>query len=243
MHRSKHFWPLNMRKKELRMLRNGANSAIRKLRRMVLQTRLRRGKFSIVTNNCWGAHIYQELGIPYQTPFVGIFISPDSYLQLLTRLRYYLNSPLGFIPRSSEDWINEIRDRDTVRWPIGILGDGIELQFMHYRNEAEAREKWQRRLLRFTQDDDQVFVKFCDIDKPTPAQIERFDSLPWTHKVFFAARPSSEINSCMVIPCHTNRVPDGFALSKLSPRYFDTARWLMRGDGKITWWLKYLNCI
>jgi len=30
--------------------------------------------FSIISSNCVGAKIYQEFGLPYKTPFVGVFL-------------------------------------------------------------------------------------------------------------------------------------------------------------------------
>jgi uncharacterized protein (DUF1919 family) len=218
-------------------------AVIRQLRRVILRTRFGRRTFSIVTNNCWGAHVYQELGLAYQTPFVGMFISPTSYLRLLSRLRHYLQTPLAFLPTSTEDWINEARQRHSHRWPIGTLSDGVELQFMHYRSEEEAREKWQRRLLRFSGNDSELFVKFCDRDGATPVQMKVFDLMPWANKVFFTTQGDCPARCAVRIPLKEPCVPDGLALSRLSPAYFDAADWLNGGSGRITCWTRWLNCV
>jgi uncharacterized protein (DUF1919 family) len=58
-----------------------------RFRRQLLRMRVHDPEFTIVSNNCWGAHIYQNLGEPYRTPFVGLFLAPECYLRLLKRLR------------------------------------------------------------------------------------------------------------------------------------------------------------
>ena len=49
----------------------------------LLRSKVGKRCFTLISNNCWGAHIYQDLGIAYETPFVGPFLDPDSYLNLL----------------------------------------------------------------------------------------------------------------------------------------------------------------
>jgi len=39
----------------------------------ILRKRVKRFDFTIVSVDCWGSSIYQDLRIPYNTPFVGIF--------------------------------------------------------------------------------------------------------------------------------------------------------------------------
>lgn len=114
---------------------------IYRLRQRFAQRRLRGVEFSIVSNNCWGGHVYQCLGRPYLTPFVGLFLSPTAYLNLLGDFERLMAYPISFKTISDEPWINLLRDTYTHRWPIGCLGDGVEIQFMHYLTEGEASEK------------------------------------------------------------------------------------------------------
>jgi uncharacterized protein (DUF1919 family) len=37
--------------------------------------------FVIVSDNCWGAEIYQWFNRPYNTPFVGLGIYGDCYIK------------------------------------------------------------------------------------------------------------------------------------------------------------------
>src|SRR5678810_1052541 len=112
------------------------------LTRRALRARLRSRVFTVVSNNCWGAHIYQRLGQPYQTPFIGVFFAPECYLILVSRFRWFLSQPVRFLDRSRHEYINALREERKLRYPIGCLGGDVEVQFLHYAAENEAAEKW-----------------------------------------------------------------------------------------------------
>lgn len=101
---------------------------------------------------------------------------------------------IRFIPRERSRY----RDRlsSTACYPIGVIGDGIELHFLHYGTAAEAAGKWERRVRRI--DPGNMIVKFCDRDMCTPELIGEFDRLPYEYKVCFTARPYPQYRSC----CH-----------------------------------------
>jgi uncharacterized protein (DUF1919 family) len=200
-------------------------------------------KISRLFRTTVGGHIYQLLGKPYQTPFIGLFFAPNCYLTLISRLRWYLSQPVRFTRRSRHDNINELREQQGSLYPIGYLGDDIEVQFMHYKSEAEAAEKWARRVERVCRDDDRLFFKFCDRDGCTQDQLAAFDSAPIAHKVCFVSRPSPQLRHAVLIPSeHDSQVPDGLSLSRISPRYFDTAGWIMGSNGRPRWW-QPVRCI
>ena len=110
---------------------NAMNIFFRRVIVRIARTRLGCAPFSIVSNNCWGAHVYQETRIPYTTPFVGLFLSPTSYLRLLSNFGHYLEAPIDFRSESCESWINERRGSRSNKWPIGCLGGDVEVHFMH----------------------------------------------------------------------------------------------------------------
>lgn len=103
----------------------------------VPRRRLRNKEFTIICDNCWAGKVYSELGIPYQTPFVGLFIFSPDYIKLLNNLDYYLKSggqSLRFVRESKY-----IKEFDNS-YPLALLDD-IEIHFLHYQSESEAREK------------------------------------------------------------------------------------------------------
>lgn len=208
------------------------------LRRHTLRARLRTRDFTVVSNNCWGAHIYKCLGEPYRTPFVGLFLAPACYVTLVPRLRWYLGQPLRFLERSRHEHINAFREEKKLRYPIGCLGGEVEIQFLHYESETEAAGKWSRRVERMSSDDSRLFFKFCDREPCSPAQLAAFDSAPVAHKVCFVAKSSPHLRSAVWIPglCD-GQVPDGLQLSRISPKYFDAADWINGADGHPRQWV------
>lgn len=211
------------------------------LRRRFLRLRLHSRDFTIVSNNCWGAHIYQQLGKPYQTPFIGLFLAPSCYLSLVNKFRWYMQQPLRFKAKSRHDYINEYREAEGLEYPIGALGN-IEIQFLHYGSEREASQKWLRRAERVCDKDSNLFFKFCDRDGCTEEQLAAFEQAPPKNKVCFVSKPMPSLGSAVWIPSgESDQVADGLRLSQISPAYFDAAAWIRGGNGKPHWWVP-LRC-
>jgi uncharacterized protein (DUF1919 family) len=103
------------------------------------------------------------------------------------------------------------------------------VQFMHYGTEGEALSKWERRLQRMPVNPDRLFLKFDDRDGCTEGQMEFFSSLPFSNKVLFTkSRLLSKLSCAVHIPSSESTVPDGLALTRISPKYFDSAHWIGR---------------
>lgn len=181
--------------------------------------------FTVVSNNCWGAHIYQALGKPYDTPFVGLFIQPDSYLALLSDFQNLMRQPLEFVAESRSEALNLWRERDGLTYPIARLGE-VEINFLHYSGPEEASAKWTRRRDRMTHHADRLFFKFDDREGATADHIQAFDALPLAHKVCFTARPHAAATIVVPPPGGGTEVIDGLALAKMSKHRFNALRWI-----------------
>lgn len=147
---------------------------------------LKNRNFTIVSNNCWGGFIYQRYGLQYRTPFIGLFIFAPDYIKLLQNLEGYLKKDLEFIDFYTSKYIGEITKKDNYKeYPIAILGD-IEIHFLHYKNNQDALEKWERRLERVNYNN--MLVKFSDRDLCNDKLIESFDKLPFKNKLCITAK-------------------------------------------------------
>lgn len=200
---------------------------------------LKRTSFTIVSNNCWGAHVYRALGRPYTTPFVGLFIPPEDYLQLVPDVPSVVHANIAFIPSSRHRAVEEFRAERNANYPIGLLDGRIELHFMHYQSPEEALAKWRRRAERADWASKSVFIKFCDHDGATGKQIREFDNLTGLSRVCFAgSRLSRTIRVDHVNGCEKERVPDGGELATISGKYFSTVDWIASGGmgGMRPWW-------
>lgn len=141
-------------------LKNKLKPIVYPIINFIPRRRLKNKNFTIICDNCWAGKVYQELGLPYQTPFVGMFVFSPDYIKMLKNLKYYLggNIPLTFVKESKY-----IKDFDNA-YPLALLDD-IELHFLHYADEEEATQKWNRRLERIHWDN--LYFKFNDNDACT----------------------------------------------------------------------------
>jgi len=163
----------------------------------IAKSRLQRENFTIISNNCWGGEIYRNFDIPYQSPFVGLLIFSPCYIKLLKDFKGYLSTSPAFISSSQYEIANENREKGIWKqYPIGLLGGEIEIHFMHYADEAEAREKWHRRTQRILWNEpDSFFFKFCDRDLCNSNLLEEFDHLELPHKVCFTSKQHPNLQS------------------------------------------------
>ena len=180
--------------------------------------------FVIISNNCWGAEVYNRLGVKYNTPFVGLFIYGPDYIKLLENFDNYINYELSFIPQSK--W-----NKSTISYPIGLLND-IEVHFMHYKDENEALSKWNRRLERMKKvtNKNNYFFKICDRDLTDINIIRRFHKLPFKNKISFGIKNFDTKNHFQLIENENNQsVPDGVSLYRHSYKYIDILKWVNSG--------------
>lgn len=137
--------------------------------------KLYRSDISIVSDDCWGAYVYNYLGLQFRSPFILASIKPDDYLTLLTDLKGFLTSPI-------ECW------QDFPDCPTGYLeynGKRVLINFTHCTDFSSARIDWIRRIERFNYNN--YFIKMT-LHSDTEAQM--FSKLPYTHKIGFFYRES-----------------------------------------------------
>jgi uncharacterized protein (DUF1919 family) len=92
-----------------------------------------------------------------------------------------MNQKLVFIPWEQATYHDAIKNAEP--YPIAKLGD-IEIYFMHYHSEAEAAEKWYRRVKRINPK--HLIFKLSQRERCSKKDIEDFMKLPLEHKVCFA---------------------------------------------------------
>ena len=173
----------------------------------------------IITNNCWGGY-YKDLDIPFITPFIGLFLEPDHYVNLIKNFDMIINSKL--VVEKGEGY------------PIGYLGD-VKLDFLHYENSVDAYDKFSRRRdrlleIRMKKPTSRVIVKFCDTNGATSDQINDFYiycSRVGT-PITFTKDKIDQNNNFKIKRRHiiNNRLPDGLRLYKLRYSYLNFANFI-----------------
>ena len=138
--------------------------------------RLKNKNFTIISNNCWGGGIYRKFGLKYQSPTIGLFIMPRDYLKFIKNLEYYINEcELTFIePKNSRNYEELKSYKSFGTYPIGKLDD-VEICFLHYKTQEEAKEKWERRAKRINWDN--LIIKFNDQNNCSEDMIKEFNKI------------------------------------------------------------------
>lgn len=153
---------------------------------------LKSDDFTIISNNCWGGMIYESYGLPKESPTVGMFFIAKDYIEFLSDLKGYINGKLTFIKPEESRWKDMPQVSENKRfgsYPVGVLSNGknsIELFFLHYHSEQEAREKWERRVQRINWN--KLLVKFNDQNGCTETEVYKFMKLPYKNKLFFTCK-------------------------------------------------------
>ena len=177
--------------------------------------------WSIISNNCWAEPVYKQFQLGYNTPTIGLWFYAEDYINFLSDLRTMLTKPLRFIDNPR---------RGQLPYPVAELTDGVEIQFMHFKSEAEAREKWARRAARVPSNDDDLRIRICDRDGLTQNHIERFAALPFRYKTGFFKRGRFDLERygwAIELDSEEETVTSGVAAyHQAVSKGFDVKRWL-----------------
>ena len=172
-------------------------------------------EITILSNNCSGSFIYQDLKLRYNSPTVGLFFYAPDYLRFLENLDECLAMDLNFA--------RESRYKGAVPYPIGLLGD-IEIHFMHYQSPKHARTKWNERKQRIRKD--KLFIIGAEMMECTPEIIGRFDKLPFANKIFFTKYAYPQFASTVHLKKYEHRELSDFVRWRDWVEYIDLVKWL-----------------
>lgn len=191
--------------------------------RQKARKRLTNKNFTIISNNCWGGSVYEDLGLSYSSPTIGLFFFSPCYIKFIADLKENLKAPLQFTKVSKYKKGNELLQNNT--YPVGLLNNDIEIHFLHYKSEEEALEKWNRRKQRVNFQN--LFLSFSDSEPCTISQIETFDKFP-NKKVFFAANKWLGIKSLVHLKIYEGKqgIDDLYDNRWHYRKYFNVVNWL-----------------
>ena len=157
--------------------------------------KLKNKNFTIISNNCWAGYVYRFFGMEYLTPTIGLYFFSDDYIKFISNLKYYLSLEIQFLHiEESKHYnvyflhieeskhYNVLRKKKQSNVPIGRLDD-IEIVFLHYKTEEEAREKWEKRKKRVNYSN--LFIKYSLMNDWNEEDIIKFEKLPYENKFFF----------------------------------------------------------
>ena len=191
---------------------------------------LRNHDFTIISNDCIAGGIYQKLGLKYTTPTIGTFFFAEDYIKFLENFEYYLKQTPTFIKKSRHAEADSlypqlIQARKNNPYPIGLLGNNVEIHFLHYLNKIEALNKWQQRVKRINIEN--LFIIYSDKYRFREEYLDRFEKLPFKHKIFFSATPRRDSELTVFLQYYADKTEVGDLYKRKSyEKSFDTIKWL-----------------
>ena len=169
---------------------------------------LKNKDFSLISINCVGCCVLNDLGVRFNSPFVNLYLEAKDFLKYLSNPDYYNQQKITFV-----DW-------DT--YPIGFLDD-VKVYFVHYKSEDEVVAAWTRRTQRINKE--KLFVLFSDREGCTYEDLKFFDALPYKNKIVFTHVPYPDIKSAFYIKGFENENCVGNLIEwkprEFGKRYYD----------------------
>lgn len=181
----------------------------------------------IISDNCWAGSVYNFLDLPYYSPLIGTYVYPESFLELIKDFPENFIKPIAFTDRPK----HPLRKDEPEYYPVGIIDGEIEIYFLHYKNEKEVLEKWQRRTERMLSvlNNNTPFFKMDDSNFATIADFTDFHSFSFGNKISFSKSKVIEIPEHFEI-----RLKDEWVSCKNTSYNFDVIHWLNTGGAKQT---------
>ena len=209
----------------------------KKIKRVIIRTkyksRLKNKNFTLICQNCIGGVIYSELGLPFMSPTINMFIDGENFVKFVENLRHYLQLPATPV---CERYIEPL-DKN-VFYPKIKVGD-VELCCLHYSSCEEAIAAWERRKARVNYDkiyvignswnlhnDKKLIDRLCSTeyktiifttfsyDNPKCLELPQNDDMKWTFDCRGIIRPNI-----------TDDMPDSSGY-KYFEKFFDFVKWL-----------------
>lgn len=129
--------------------------------------------------------MYRYFNKEYLSPTVGLYFFAEDYVKFIGSLKQYLDKELKFIPYTESRYRQVLERRGETHVPIGKLDD-VEIVFLHYKSEEEAKKKWNRRKERIVWDN--LIFKMSEQNLCTEKDILDYDSLPYNRKFIFVTK-------------------------------------------------------
>lgn len=149
---------------------------------------------TIISNNCWGGIFYRNNNLEYCSSTLGMFFMADEYIKFIYEMKKYIESEIEFITIDQSKYCQYLK---MIKYN-GLIGKILDLEicFLHYDNEQDAKEKWNRRKERINWDN--ILFKFNDQNLCTYENLKKFNEFKANNKICFTAKKYPEFNTIQI---------------------------------------------
>jgi uncharacterized protein (DUF1919 family) len=143
---------------------------------------------SIISSNCLAGRIMQDNSMEYNTPTLGLWFMPDDFPKFCSNIEYYLHCDIIEKKHSKND-LGEYKRTHRLKhsYPVGSLGEDVEIHFLHYYTFEEAASKFKRRAGRVNLNN--MIMIASEQNGCTEDDIKAFDAIPFRRKLIFCSKP------------------------------------------------------
>ena len=169
--------------------------------------------FTIISNNCWGGIFYRNNNLEYLSPTLGLFFMAEEYIKFIYNIRYYIEQDITFINIEQSKYKDYLK-KLNYNSPIGKIDD-LEIMFLHYKNEDEAKERinWNK-----------IIYKFSDQNMCTYKHLQQFNEFNAKNKICFTTRKYENLDTIQIKEFEKNEnVVDDIKKYK---KYFDIYKYI-----------------
>lgn len=140
---------------------------------------------SLICSNCTGGFLYHWLGLRFNSPFINLYMTNEDFVSALENWDYFIRGE-----------IKEVRN-SGYPYPVGEGYGGVKIHFVHYKSFSDALAKWKERRERINEAN--MGIMLTNWGGVNLTLLERFDQLPFKHKVVFVDRPYPQIRSAFCL--------------------------------------------
>lgn len=133
---------------------------------------IKESNISIISRNCWAGICYNYLGLPFNSPFINMFLTDSDFNKLLNNFNHYMS----ILPAYEGEGYDVNMKK---KYPIGRLED-ILLHFNHYENWQRAYDSYKKRRERVNFDN--LFFVSSSLSETIA---EEYDKMLYKHKIIF----------------------------------------------------------
>ena len=109
---------------------------------------LKQSEVTIIADNCFGGYLYNFFSLPFNSPFINMYLSKEDMLKMMRNPKQFLSSELTFSHTQKDDSFDS--------FPVCKLND-MMLFMNHYHDFEEAKYYWDKRTKRINYDN-MIFV-------------------------------------------------------------------------------------
>lgn len=140
---------------------------------------------TLICSNCTGGFLYHWLGLRFCSPFINLYMTNEDFVFALENWERFIHGELREVQPSG------------FAYPVGEGYGGVKVHFVHYSSFSEALRKWKERCGRINEGN--MGIMLTDWGGVNEPLLERFDRLPFKHKVVFVDRPYPQIRSAFYL--------------------------------------------